>query len=116
MPRTKIAAASPAIKAAPSRKARRGAASSLADSKSVEAPAAPQRATPTPGGKLGVVVGLLRRQQGATINELSAATGWQKHSVRGALAGSLKRKHGLAIVSTPAEGGRVYRIEARAEG
>jgi hypothetical protein len=38
-------------------------------------------------------------------------TGWQAHSVRGAISGSLKKKHGLAVTSAPEEGkGRVYRI------
>lgn len=65
-----------------------------------------------PAGKLGVVTNLLRRPEGATIAQLAEATGWQAHSVRGALAGSLKRKHGLTIVGEPGDGGRVYRIAA----
>lgn len=66
----------------------------------------------TPGGKLGIVVGLMRRPEGATIAQMSEATNWQAHSVRGALAGSLKKKHGLTIVSEADEGGRVYRVRA----
>ena len=65
-----------------------------------------------PSGKLGVVVALMRRPEGATVAQMGAATGWQAHSVRGALAGSLKRKHKLTIVGEPGEGGRVYRIAA----
>lgn len=68
----------------------------------------------SPAGKLGAIVVLMRRPEGATLVQMSAATGWQTHSVRGAIAGSLKKKHGLTIVSEPAEGGRVYRIEAGA--
>lgn len=79
------------------------------------APAAPD-ATPKapngPTGKLGVVVALMRRPEGATVTQMSEATGWQPHSVRGALAGALKRKHRLTIVGEPGEGGRVYRIAA----
>ena len=67
-----------------------------------------------PSGKLGIVVGLLRRPEGATVSQLSAATDWQPHSVRGAMAGALKKKHGLSIVSELAEGGRVYRLAAAA--
>ena len=67
---------------------------------------------PSPKGKLGAVADLLRRPQGASIAEMAEATGWQAHSIRGALAGALRRKHGLAISSEMAEGGRVYRIAA----
>jgi hypothetical protein len=38
------------------------------------------------------------------------ATGWQAHSVRGALSGALKKKLALAVISTKTEAGRVYRI------
>ena len=63
-----------------------------------------------PTGKLGLVAALLARPEGATIAQISAVTDWQPHSVRGAIAGALKQKHGLAIVSEPADGGRVYRL------
>ncbi len=50
---------------------------------------------------------------GATITELTAATGWLPHSVRGAISGVLKRKLGLAVESRVEPGrGRVYRILA----
>lgn len=65
-----------------------------------------------PSGKLGIVVGLMRRPEGATVTQMGEATGWQKHSVRGALAGALKRKHKLTIVGEPGQAGRVYRIAA----
>ena len=60
--------------------------------------------------KLARLIALLRRRQGATIIELVAATGWQAHSVRGALSGTLKKKMGLAVTSEAAEGGRIYRL------
>lgn len=64
--------------------------------------------------KLDTLVALLRQPAGATIQELAAATTWQKHSVRGALAGTLKRK-GHSISSEVVEGVRRYRIaEAQA--
>ncbi|HZW15623.1 MAG TPA: DUF3489 domain-containing protein [Brevundimonas sp.] len=59
-----------------------------------------------------MVVALMRRPEGATVTQMGEATGWQPHSVRGALAGALKRKHKLTIVGEPGEGGRVYRITA----
>jgi len=55
-------------------------------------------------------VALLRRPEGAGIAELAGATGWQVHSVRGAMSGALKKKLGLTITSEKTETGRVYRI------
>lgn len=64
-----------------------------------------------PGTKQELLIGLLRRKDGATIPEIAKATGWQGHSVRGAISGSLKKKLGLAVVSATVEGrSRVYRI------
>jgi len=71
---------------------------------------APATTPKGPAGKLGIVVEMLARPEGATIAQISAATGWQAHSVRGAFAGALKKKHGVVIVSEAAEGGRVYRL------
>lgn len=54
---------------------------------------------------------MLRSPDGATIAEIAAATGWQTHTVRGAIAGALKKKLGLDVVSEKIESrGRVYRI------
>ena len=61
--------------------------------------------------KLETILALLARPEGASLAELVAATGWQAHSVRGALAGSLKRK-GHAIVSDKIDGERRYRTGA----
>ena len=56
---------------------------------------------------------LLARPNGATIEDLQTATGWQPHSVRGFLAGAIKKKLGLTLVSSKAEGDvRRYRLEA----
>lgn len=59
--------------------------------------------------KLDLLLAELKRDDGATIDQLAAATGWQKHSVRGAMAGSLKRK-GHQIASTKTDGVRRYRL------
>lgn len=67
-------------------------------------------ATPT---KLDQLIALLQRPQGAAIADMTAATGWQQHSVRGALAGALK-KRGHAITSEKRDGVRVYRIGSAA--
>ena len=64
--------------------------------------------------KLDTLVALLSKPNGASIDELATATAWQKHSVRGALAGTLKKK-GHAISSDLVDGARRYRIvEAKA--
>ncbi len=56
-------------------------------------------------------IDLLSRKEGATIEELQAATGWQQHSVRGFLAGAVRKKLGLTLVSErPDERPRRYRI------
>ena len=66
---------------------------------------------PGPGTKLAILLELLRRAEGASVDELMAATGWQAHSVRGAISGSIKRKLGLVVETFPAERrGRIYRI------
>jgi hypothetical protein len=54
---------------------------------------------------------MLRAPEGATIEEITAATGWQSHTVRGAMAGALKKKLGLEVTSEKVDGrGRVYRL------
>lgn len=69
------------------------------------------RSAPAPAvGKLGALVALMRRPQGASLQELCAETDWQPHSVRGALAGSLKRSRGYEIASERIDGVRVYKI------
>lgn len=66
---------------------------------------------PRPGTKLALLINLMKRKEGTSIDEAVAATGWQAHSVRGALSGTIKKKLGLTIASQPVAGrGRVYRI------
>ena len=72
----------------------------------------PQPSPEAPTGKLGLLIALLRRPEGARIEELTAATGWQAHSVRGAMSGALKKARGFAVLSEKTDGGRVYRITA----
>ena len=55
---------------------------------------------------------MLGHAEGATIDEIVAATGWQPHTVRGAFAGALKKRLGLSVASEKVEGrGRVYRVD-----
>jgi hypothetical protein len=61
------------------------------------------------------VIAMLHRPEGVTIGEVASVTGWQRHTVRGAFSGTLKKKLGLTLASAEEERGRVYRIvEARA--
>jgi len=56
------------------------------------------------------VIAMLRRAEGATIEEVANATGWQRHTVRGVFSGTLKKKLGLTLASAKEKRGRVYRI------
>ncbi|ADZ72189.1 DUF3489 domain-containing protein [Polymorphum gilvum] len=78
-----------------------------------ETETAPKARTPREGTKQATLIAMLRAPDGATIEEISAATGWQSHTVRGAMAGALKKKLGLEVTSEKVEGrGRVYRLPA----
>ena len=73
------------------------------------APAQPH--APRDGTKQALVVGLLSRQGGASLNDLASATGWLPHTTRAALTGL--RKRGFAIQRTAGEGGTsLYQSEA----
>jgi hypothetical protein len=73
----------------------------------VAAPAAVRRTRENT--KQAQLIAMLK--EGATVDEIAAATGWQKHTVRGAMAGALKKRLGLTIMNEKVEGrGRVYRI------
>ncbi len=70
-------------------------------------------ATPTAreGSKKAIVLDLLRRAEGATLDDIMTATGWQAHSVRGFISGAITKKMGLAVTSKKREDGqRVYQI------
>jgi hypothetical protein len=73
-------------------------------------PASGSRAKTRTGSKNARVVAMLQDQAGTTIAAIMAATGWQQHSVRGFLAGVVRKRLGLNLVSEPGENGRVYRI------
>jgi Protein of unknown function (DUF3489) len=61
--------------------------------------------------KIQLCVALLSRRNGATLDELIATTGWQAHSCRGFLSGTVKKKLGLALaVDKRSDGARQYRI------
>src|SRR6476660_7141310 len=60
--------------------------------------------------KRDAVIAMLQRPEGATVDEIASAMGWQRHTVRGLFSGTLKKKLGLSLASTQEERGRVYRI------
>ncbi len=86
------------------------AGASLAD-KATPPGNAPKAKGTREGSKTATVLELLKRAGGVTAQELMTVTGWQAHSVRGFLSGTVSKKMGLAVVSTKQEDGtRVYSI------
>ena len=98
-PRTRTAKGTPTRK--PATRARRSAASKKVNGGARR------------GTKQAILIEMLRRPNGTTIEQMSAKTGWQAHSVRGAISGTLKKKLGLMVTSEkPGDGPRRYRISA----
>jgi hypothetical protein len=90
-----------------------------------QAPA--EKPTPRSGTKQALMIELLKRPEGATVEQIAEATGWQHHTIRGAISGALKKKLGLTIEATrtrevgPNKAGAkgsstVYRIAGPATG
>jgi hypothetical protein len=69
------------------------------------------RSATRPNTKHDRIIAMLRTPAGATIASLVTATEWQQHSVRGFLAGVVRKKLGLNLVSEQTDKGRVYRIK-----
>ena len=88
--------------------------------KSVTEPAAQQRpgaaSQPTAGSesKKAHIIAMLRAPGGTTIEAIARAAKWQPHSVRGFLAGVVRKKLGLNLISVAGDSGRVYRLIDRA--
>jgi hypothetical protein len=76
-------------------------------------PPAPKRPKPRTGTKQGMLIGMLQRPEGATMEQIIGATGWQAHTARGAMSGALRKKLGLVVTSERETGkGRVYRAKS----
>ena len=99
-------------------KPRKATQSSTRAKKADQAAQAPEEAAPATaaprtreGSKQAKLIEMLRQSNGTTIAEIVTAFGWQAHTARGAIAGALKKRLGLAVTSEKVEGrGRVYRI------
>ncbi len=65
---------------------------------------------PKASGKIPALLVLLRRPEGAGLAEMMEATGWQAHSVRGAISGAIAKKLGLKVTSEKTAEGRIYRV------
>jgi hypothetical protein len=104
----KIAAA----QSKPEKKVRGRPKESAAKKASKAKPVAKPSRKATPESKQDSVIALLRRPEGASIDVLVKATGWQPHSVRGFLAGTVRKKLKLQLQSQKVDGTRTYRIKA----
>jgi hypothetical protein len=69
------------------------------------------KTTARPDTKHARIIAMLRAPTGATLAAIKTATGWQPHSVRGFLAGVVRKKLGLNLVSEQTDKGRIYRIK-----
>src|SRR5258707_6229747 len=92
---------------APTRSAARTTSKSKPRSRS--APSSSKTVT-RPDTKHARILAMLRAPTGATLTAIMTATEWQQHSVRGFLAGVVRKKLGLNLVSESTDNGRVYRI------
>jgi hypothetical protein len=76
-------------------------------------PRSASRPTTRRESKKSHIIAMLRAPGGATIEAMARAAEWQSHSVRGFLAGVVRKKLGLTLVSADGAHGRVYRITDR---
>lgn len=76
----------------------------------VDAPMVTIKRLPAAHSKVGILITLLKRTKGTTLEDMVKATGWQKHSIHGAIAGTLRKKLGLNVICEVSEAGRSYRI------
>ena len=91
--------------------ATRSAARKISKGKSrARSAAAPSKSAVRPDTKHARIIAMLRAPAGTTIAAIMTATDWQQHSVRGFLAGVVRKKLGLNLVSEQTDKGRVYRI------
>ena len=85
---------------------------SLRSAETEEPPTPPAAA---PKGKIAILLALLRRPGGASVPDMMEATGWQAHSVRGAMSGSIKKALGHEVASEKTADGRTYHVALEAK-
>lgn len=107
--RVKTAARAMARKA-PKPKSRKGAAARPASNSRTKPASASTKSVSRSDTKHARILAMLRSPAGTTIAAIMTATDWQQHSVRGFLAGVVRKKLGLNLVSEQSDKGRVYRI------
>jgi hypothetical protein len=98
---------------APDGVAKRDATDALAKPEATHALQKSEATAPTirPGTKLAMVIEAMRHPDGATIAQIMAGTGWQAHTVRGAISGMVRKRLGYKVVTEKgADGQRAYRI------
>jgi Protein of unknown function (DUF3489) len=105
-PEAQDAAPAPQEPQAPAAPAQAVAAPAAGKGKAKARPAKPAKAAPAgkpmprTGTKQAQMIDLLKRPEGATVEQIAAATGWQNHTIRGAISGALKKKLGLNVEAT----------------
>ena len=91
-------AATPAKSKPAKRKGKAQAAKAAPAASEPEAAGEPTgKPTPRAGTKQALMIEMLKRPEGATVEQIAAATGWQHHTIRGAISGALKKKLGLTV-------------------
>ncbi len=106
-PATRTRKASPAKGAPKGKKTAKKATPKKAATKKTTKPATKASAAGRANSKKATILDMLRRKDGATVDELMAATGWQRHSCRGFLSTASKS---FKIISEKTDAGRRYRI------
>jgi hypothetical protein len=89
-----------------------GLAHELPATDAADDPSPPAPTHERPASKTALMRALLERPEGASVEQMSEATGWLPHSVRGFMAGTLKKKLALTLISEKVDGVRTYRIAA----
>lgn len=111
---TSKAAAPAATEAKPSLSPQRRATRPPATKRNTRAKPVKPSSAPRRGSKAAKILALLKRPNGASLQQLQKATDWQAHSVRGFLSGAVKKKMGLRIISAKlADGTRSYRVSSK---
>jgi len=89
---------------------RMSAAEFLAELQDEDEPETASRPKTRSGTKQAKMIDLMKRSEGATVEQIAKVTAWQHHTIRGAISGALKKKLGLKVKATKGDAETVYRI------